>query len=122
MLWTELCSASPLFHVARHHMKFKARPPRVCRHLFRSGARPQREEDVVALLHEIRAAAAARDHRLRKRLVATLARRHRLYPLPHCLSRDDDRHGAFPPHLRVEEPAGYFAMAPADSFHFKLNA
>ena len=85
------------------------------------GATLQTEADIVALVSAVRTARAARDRATAKTLAGTLARRHRVYALPHCLSADDDRYGPVPPHLTVFGPRGYPAGCPPDTFHFKLN-
>ena len=63
----------------------------------RRGGTRQTEDDVVGLLRAIRAARG----RPRTVLVQTLARRHGVYPFPHCLSADDDRYGSVPRYFVV---------------------
>lgn len=84
-------------------------------------ARPQLESDVLSLLHEIRRLHGLGLKKEAKQVVVTLARRHRMYPLPHCLSSDSDRIGRCPEGLILPTPEGMFSVMKPDSFHFKHN-
>ena len=82
------------------------------------GGTAQTEEDVVHQLHAIDAAPSSK---IRTERTKTLARRHRVYALGHCLSKDDDAYGAIHPNLVVPHPRGYFAFLDPDAFHYKHN-
>ena len=72
-------------------------------------------------MHQLHAIDAAPSSKIRTERTKTLARRHRVYALGHCLSKDDDAYGAIHPNLAVPHPRGYFAFLDPDAFHYKHN-
>lgn len=112
------------FVQARHSRFSTTQRLRRGRSINRTAATPQRESDVVPLLRDIRHLKGMRGRLNKKRartLVSTLARRHCLYPFPHCLSGDADRLGACPPQLLLPTEEGMFSVLLPDTFHFKHN-